>query len=290
MFWLVGKNVLGHLAVKTSWWKGVCEYTLLFIVVSSSIRLFNRHKCSSLFWLFLDATVFSFDQLAWREFVNPQETKCRECVEEPRTRFKHRPGVIISNERIAVRFPLIFFRTVQINGWKTAKVPRLPLQVGPSRNGRACPANSERFSAITTDRPRISPTHNQTVAVCIFYDPLGVCPARFGGIAFGRAPIYVLFGPVFCERPHPLLCFFDGVHCPECGNSVPARGHGPGAGGSWGAVRPGFRTVRHRPRAGCVWGIPGMKRWDWGSKDMGKRASQWMLVQADPYRDVILKK
>lgn len=68
-------------------------------------------------------------------------------------------------------------------------------------------------------------THTQeplSVAFFIFYDTPNLCPARFGGIAPGRTPIYVLFGPVLCQRPDPLLCLPDGVHRPECGDSIPA--------------------------------------------------------------------
>ncbi|XP_015260396.1 PREDICTED: dexamethasone-induced protein [Cyprinodon variegatus] len=71
------------------------------------------------------------------------------------------PGVIISNERIFVHFACfspVFLRTIQINCWKPRSCP-LPLHVGPSRNGRPCPINFNRFSTITTSDPRISAAH-----------------------------------------------------------------------------------------------------------------------------------
>ncbi|TKS91746.1 hypothetical protein D9C73_026055 [Collichthys lucidus] len=106
--------------------------------------------------------------------------------------------------------------------------------VGTSRNGRPSPiiissstthgylavsqAAPVQFTSLLASNKRKKPQNRSFV----FYDTSNLCPARFGRIAVGRTPIYVLSGPVLCERPDPLLCLSDGVHRPECGDSVSA--------------------------------------------------------------------
>lgn len=145
--------------------------------------------------------------------------------------------------------------------------------VRTSRNGRPSPVTTHRVLAVTTAAPswHHTNTRTRTVAVFLFYDTPNLCPARFGGIALGRTPIYVLSGPVLCERPDPVLCLSDGVHRPECRYSVPAWGHGPGAGGPRSAVRPGLCPLWHGHGAGCVWGVSGVTRRYWRTKRKFRR-------------------